>query len=67
MQHDVTDYPSGLSNTEAARRLSKYGPNEPVVVRRFSALVQLRQLFANPLVVILLVAAAISQRLHAMG
>jgi len=51
---------SGLSGVEAARRLAAYGPNEPVPVRRLSALVQLLQLFANPLVIILLVASAIA-------
>ena len=50
----------GLTGTEAARRLALYGPNEPAPVRRFSAVVQLVRLFANPLVVILLVASAIA-------
>src|SRR5579872_1513977 len=51
---------SGLTSAEAARRLAEYGPNEPAPVRRLSAVVQLLQLFANPLVIILLVASAIS-------
>ena len=51
---------TGLSGAEAARRLSEYGPNEPVPVHRLSAVVQLAHLFANPLVVILLVASAIA-------
>src|SRR6202171_5055527 len=50
----------GLSGIEAARRLAEYGPNEPAPFRRLSALVQLFHLFANPLVVILLVASAIA-------
>ena len=50
----------GLSSAEAARRLAEYGPNDPVVVRRLSGVVQLLRLFANPLVVILLIASAIS-------
>ncbi len=50
----------GLSSVEAARRLGTYGPNEPAPVRRLSAVVQLFHLFANPLVVILLVASAIA-------
>jgi P-type Mg2+ transporter len=50
----------GLSNAEAARRLAEYGPNEPAPVRRLSAFVQLLHLFANPLVIILLVASAIA-------
>ena len=48
------------SSAEAARRLADYGPNEPVVVRRLSGVVQFLHLFANPLVVILLVASAVS-------
>ena len=51
---------AGLTSDEAARRLAQYGPNEPVRIRRFSALTQLLRLFANPLVVILLVAALLS-------
>jgi len=50
----------GLSGSEAARRLAAFGPNEPAPVRRLSAVVQLFHLFANPLVVILLVASAIA-------
>src|SRR5579872_5319696 len=51
---------SGLTSAEAARRLAEYGPNEPAPVRRLSAVVQLLQLFANPLVIILLAASAIA-------
>jgi Mg2+-importing ATPase len=50
----------GLSQSEAAERLRRYGPNEPAPVARFSAIRQLLLLFANPLVLILLVASAIS-------
>src|SRR5713101_4769180 len=50
----------GLSGAEAARRLAAYGPNEPAPVRRLSAIVQLFHLFANPLVIILLVASVIA-------
>jgi P-type Mg2+ transporter len=61
---------AGLSSEEAARRLEEYGPNEPAPVRRLSAVVQLLQLFGNPLVVILLVASGISavlgQRIDAL-
>ena len=45
----------GLTTEEAARRLSAYGPNEPVARQRLSALSELLRLFANPLVIILLV------------
>src|SRR5216684_8173614 len=50
----------GLSSVEAARRLAEYGPNEPAPIRRLSPVVQLLHLFANPLVIILLVASAIA-------
>jgi Mg2+-importing ATPase len=53
----------GLSGDEAARRLALYGPNEAAPVRRLSAVVQLFRLFANPLVIILLVASAIAASL----
>ena len=50
----------GLTGAEAARRLAQFGPNEPAPVQRHSVLVQLLRLFANPLVIILLVASAIA-------
>jgi len=53
----------GLTSTEAAERLARYGPNEPVRVHRLSALHQLVRLFATPLVAILLVAAIVSATL----
>jgi P-type Mg2+ transporter len=59
----VSDAPIGLTSAEAARRLGEFGPNEPSPRRRFSALVQLAHLFANPLVVILLIASLISASL----
>src|SRR5581483_5334850 len=54
---------AGLSGVEAARRLAAYGPNEPVPLRRLSAIVQLLRLFANPLVIIRLVASAVAASL----
>ena len=54
---------TGLSAAEAARRLAEYGPNEPVTVQRLSAVAQLLHLFANPLVIILLVASVIAASL----
>jgi Mg2+-importing ATPase len=54
---------NGLTSDEAARRLAQYGPNEAAPVRRYSALVEWLRLFANPLVIILLVASAISASL----
>jgi len=59
----LPDRPTGLTSAEATRRLNDCGPNEPVSVRRFSALVELVHLFANPLVIILLVASVISASL----
>jgi Mg2+-importing ATPase len=56
----MSSHESGLSSVEAARRLAAYGPNEPAPIRRLSALVELLHLFANPLVIILLVASAIA-------
>src|SRR5713226_3540949 len=54
------DASAGLSTTEARLRLSKIGPNEPVSARRTSGLAQVLFLFVNPLVIILLIASAIS-------
>jgi len=52
--------PTGLTSAQAAQRLAEYGPNEPVSAHRLSALAELGHLFANPLVIILLVASVIS-------
>ena len=57
---DVRVAPVGLTAAEAARRLVEVGPNEPSPARRLSALVEFGRLFANPLVLILLAASAIS-------
>ena len=54
------DAGAGLSTTEARLQLSKIGPNEPVSSRRTSGLAQILFLFVNPLVIILLIASAIS-------
>ena len=56
--HDTAN--PGLTSEDAAQRLAQFGPNEPVVVRRLSTVLQLLRLFVNPLVVILLVASAVS-------
>lgn len=50
----------GLSTVEATQRLAQYGPNEQAPVRRAAALIQILLLFANPLVIILLIASAVS-------
>ncbi len=52
--------PAGLTTGEAKRRLRLYGPNSLVQESRFAGLLTFLRLFANPLVVILLVASGIS-------
>ncbi|HEX5501036.1 MAG TPA: magnesium-translocating P-type ATPase [Thermomicrobiales bacterium] len=51
---------AGLSSAEARRRLARHGPNEPTTARRASGLAQFLRFFANPLVLILLLATAVS-------
>ena len=50
----------GLSSAQATARLQTYGPNELAPPRRFEAVRELVRYFANPLVLILLVASAVS-------
>ncbi len=50
----------GLSEDEARLRLARFGPNQPVQWRPAAGLVQFLLLFANPLVVILLLACVVS-------
>lgn len=50
----------GLTTQEAKERLAKIGPNEQAPVRRAAGLIQILLLFANPLVIILLIASAVS-------
>jgi Mg2+-importing ATPase len=50
----------GLASEEAVRRLAEAGPNEPAPVRHAGAIAQLLAQFANPLVLILLIASGIS-------
>jgi P-type Mg2+ transporter len=52
--------PGGLSSAEAKRRLRLHGPNSLVKESRFAALLGFLRFFANPLVLILLAASAIS-------
>ncbi len=52
--------PQGLSSAEAQDRLSRVGPNALTLHRRASALVALLRQFTNPLVLILIFAAAVS-------
>lgn len=52
--------PDGLTESEASARLQHYGPNLTVVSVRRSLVAKLVKRFADPLVAILLIAAAIS-------
>ncbi len=49
--------PDGLTSADARERLKQYGFNEPTSTKRASALVHFLSFFANPLVLILLLAA----------
>ena len=51
---------SGLTPQEAAARLAQFGPNEPAATQHHSLLSDLLHVFANPLVLILVIAAIIS-------
>jgi P-type Mg2+ transporter len=51
---------AGLGAEEARARLKRVGPNEPAPPRRFEALRELAAFLLNPLVLILLVASAVS-------
>ena len=52
--------PAGLTTEEASRRLRLYGPNSLVRESRFAALFSFFRFFANPLVIILVVASGVS-------
>jgi len=57
----VTDQSEpGLSSAEAERRFAEFGPNEPVPAKIAGPLFQFLRFCTNPLVLILLVASAIS-------
>jgi Mg2+-importing ATPase len=56
----VATEPAGLTETEAGALRDQYGPNEPAPATRSSVAVHLLLLFANPLVLILLIAAGAS-------
>jgi Ca2+-transporting ATPase len=51
---------AGLSNQEAQRRLAKYGPNELQAAHRVSPWALLLEQFKNVLIIILLIATALS-------
>ena len=50
----------GLTSSEAEKRLETFGPNDPAPPTRQHPFLQLLALFANPLVIILLIAAFLS-------
>jgi Mg2+-importing ATPase len=50
----------GLTSSEAERRLQRLGPNEPPAAQRAAGVRQLAQFFANPLVIILILASIAS-------
>jgi Mg2+-importing ATPase len=52
--------PAGLTSEEADRRLRLYGPNSLVQESRFAALISFFGFFANPLVIILVIASGVS-------
>jgi len=56
--------PAGLTSDEAERRLRRYGRNVLAQESRFAGLIGFLRFFANPLVVILLVASVVSIALH---
>jgi Ca2+-transporting ATPase len=51
---------TGLTSAEASRRLARCGPNEPAAGKRVAALSLLAEQFKNVLVIVLLVAIALS-------
>ncbi len=53
--------PQGLSGAEARARLKRYGFNEPVTQKRTSLLLRFLSFFANPLALILLLAAIVTR------
>lgn len=58
--HALAARPEGLTSAEAKERLKHYGPNVAVASVRRGLLVKLVRRFTEPLVAILLIAAAVS-------
>ncbi len=50
----------GLTDSEASKRLDRYGPNDTTGLKHTSPVVQFLRLFLNPLIAILLVACVVS-------
>ncbi len=57
----VESTPQGLSSSEARDRLKRYGFNEPVARKRTSLVLRFLSFFANPLALILLLAAIVTR------
>jgi P-type Mg2+ transporter len=57
--YQVGSGPSGLSSTEAAARLVRFGPNKVHPARKSGVVWQYLSRFRNPLVIVLLVASAV--------
>jgi Mg2+-importing ATPase len=55
--------PEGLTSAEAAERLRRFGPNELAAARRFQTARQIAAWLASPLIIILLLASAVSAAL----
>jgi Mg2+-importing ATPase len=55
--------PEGLTSAEAAERLRRWGPNELAASRRFQTARQIAGWLASPLIIILLLASAVSAAL----
>src|ERR1700693_5965087 len=52
--------PGGVAAAEASRRLRRYGPNSLVEESHFAVLFSFFRFFANPLVIILIIASGVS-------
>ena len=60
LQSKIEALPEGLSNDQAKERLARFGPNTLHVHQQRALILQFLSRFRNPLVIILLVASAIS-------
>ena len=59
----LTSSPNGLNSAEAAARLKQFGPNLIHGERKRALVLQFLTKFRNPLVIILLIASALSRSL----
>ncbi len=59
-RHRLQASPGGLTGEEACKRLAQFGPNELPSARPTRTVVQILLLFANPLLIILLIASIVS-------